>query len=76
MAMTASEIQTAIDKLEAAKIDLAMGKKTVSVGYDGKTVTYKSTDLQTINGVIMELRSQLYKLAAGPRPRRGFQIQF
>lgn len=76
MAMSASELQAAIDKLEAAKLDLALGKQTVSVGYDGKNVTYKSTDMATINGVIMELKAKLAKLGAGVFARRSFPIQF
>lgn len=76
MAMTAVQIQSAIDQLEAAKIDLALGKARASVSYDGKAVSFVQTDLGKINALIAELRAKLAALGAGSRVRRGFQIQF
>jgi hypothetical protein len=68
--MTPDEIRTAITRLEKAKLDLALGEKTVSVSYDGKSVSYMHTDIGKINGLIAELKAQLGGL------RRSFPIQF
>ena len=76
MAKTAAEIEATIDKLEDAKDQIAAGTKSVTVSYDGRSVTYKSTDLGTINGRIAELRMQLARLSGGPAPRRAFRVQF
>tara|TARA_R110002110_G_scaffold64634_3_gene178572 strand:+ start:13188 stop:13418 length:231 start_codon:yes stop_codon:yes gene_type:complete len=76
MAMTATEIVATIDRLEAAKLDLALGKTRASVTYDGRSVSFTQTDAGKINALIAELRAKLAALGAGPRQRRGFTVQF
>lgn len=76
MARTAADIQAMIDKLEGVKDELALGTKSVTVSYDGRSVTYTSTDLATVNGRIAELQLQLARLSGGSAPRRGFPVQF
>lgn len=76
MAMTAAQILSAIDQLEAAKLDLALGKARSAVSYDGKSLSFVQTDMGKINAMIAELRAKLAALGAGSRVRRGFGIQF
>ncbi|MDP1628848.1 gpW family head-tail joining protein [Parvibaculum sp.] len=70
--MTPTEIKAVIAKLEQAKIDLALGTKTASVSYDGKSVSFTQTDMGKINALIAELTAKL----TGRPARRGFQFQF
>jgi len=72
---SAAEIQSAIDQLESVKTQLALGKSVQMTGYDGKTVTYRNTDMAAINGRIAELRYQLAQLT-GQRRSRAFPVQF
>lgn len=73
---TVADIQATIDALEQAKIDLATGKMTVTILFDGRSKTFAKTDLATINGLIAEQRMKLAQFGAGPVPRRGFMVQF
>lgn len=73
---TATDIQASIDRLKAAKIDLAIGKLTVSIMFDGRSRTFAQTDMAKINGMIMELQGELARMGAGVAVRRGFPVQF
>lgn len=72
---TAAEIQAVIDGLEDAKTQLALGKSVQMTGYDGKTVTYRNTDMGAISGRIAELKYQLAQLTGQGRSR-AFPVQF
>jgi len=52
-------LQAWLASVEQAIQDLAMGSKTASVGYDGKTVTYTPTDMPTLRARKIELEVQL-----------------
>lgn len=72
---TATEIQQQIDRLKAAKLDLAMGKLTVSITFDGRSRTFAQTDMAKINAMILELRAELARMGEGVAVRRGFPVQ-
>lgn len=73
---TATEIQSQIDRLKAAKLDLAMGKLTVSLTFDGRSRTFAQTDMAKINCMILELQAELARMGAGVAVRRAFPVQF
>lgn len=73
---TASEIQAQIERLKAAKLDLAMGKLTVSITFDGRSRSFAQTDIAKINGMIAELQGELARMGEGVAMRRAFPVQF
>lgn len=58
-------------ELEAARHALLTGKARVSVGHDGKSVTYTKTTLADLNAAIMGLKSEL-----GLGRRRAIGVRF
>lgn len=73
---TATEIWASIERLKAAKIDLAAGVLTVTIMFDGRSRTYAQTDMAKINAMILELQGELAAMGAGRAVRRGFPVQF
>lgn len=53
-----------------ARHALLTGKRTVSVSYDGKSVSYGSADLGRLDAYITSLQAQIAD-ATGQRLRRG-----
>lgn len=63
MSMLTAEARAEVNRrlCEAERVlhDLMLGKKTVSVSYDGKAVTYNQTDIGRLRAYIVELKGQL-----------------
>ena len=53
-----------------ARHALLTGKRTVSVSYDGKSVTYGAADIARLDAYITSLQAQIAD-ATGQRRRRG-----
>lgn len=62
---TTAELTTRLAEAEAALHALAIGEKEVSVGYDGKSVTYTKTNMGALRAYIAELKRAL---GQGGRP--------
>ncbi len=52
-------LQARLDEAETALHALLTGRREVSVGYDGRTVTYARTDVGALQAYIAELKSRL-----------------
>ncbi len=63
-------LQARLAEAEAALHELQIGKRTASVSYDGKSVTYTAAKIADLQSYILNLRIQL-----GQGPRRLFGLQ-
>jgi hypothetical protein len=73
--MTREALTTTRAKLQQALLDLAMGEKTVSVGYaagglSSRTATFTAADEARIRGLIRQINTALGE------PRRALDVVF
>lgn len=64
-------LQARLADLEATKHALLTGKARVSVGHDGKSVTFSKADLPALNAEIAAIKTRL-----GQGRRRAIGVQF
>lgn len=62
-------LEVRLAEAEAALHQLQIGKSTVSVSYDGKSVSYSAARIADLQSYILTLRSQL-----GRGPRRVYGL--
>lgn len=65
---TPAELTTRLAEAEAALHALLTGQQTVSVGYDGKSVTYTKTSMGALRAYIAELNKALGNSTGRTRP--------
>lgn len=66
-------LQARLTAAETALHELALGAKTVSISFDGKSMTYNQTNMATLRAYIAELRQQL---GLGGGRQRPFAVRF
>lgn len=69
-------LQTWLTEAIAARHALLTGKRTVSVSYDGKSVTYSQTDIARLEAYIASLKNQIADLTGQQRLRGPMHLTF
>ncbi|MGD9766862.1 MAG: phage head-tail joining protein [Pseudolabrys sp.] len=69
-------LQAQLVEAEGALHQLLIGRRTASISYDGKSVTYTQATINELRNYIAELRRQIADLQGMPRRRGPFHLGF